>query len=256
MRPGPPPPAAFLAAPIAHRGLHDRSAGRIENSRAAVAAAASAGYGVEVDLQLSADGEAMVFHDHALDRLTAETGPVRARTRAELSRIALAGGGETIPTLAEILDIAGAATPVLVEIKDQGGDFGPEGVGPLEARAAELLAAHPGPVAVMSFNPAAIAEIARRAPSLPRGLVAGPPADFAGATRAEALSRLADLDEAGAGFVSYRWSALPTKETEALRARGLPVLCWTVRSEAEERAARAAADNITFEGYAAALPAR
>ena len=256
MTPGPALPAALRAAPVAHRGLHDRAAGRVENSRAAVAAAADAGYGVEIDLQLSADGEAMVFHDDTLDRLTAERGFVRERSAADLARIALTDGGETIPTLADILALVGAGAPLLVEIKDQGGGFDPRGVGPLEARAAELLAAHPGPVAAMSFNPAAVAEIARRAPRLPRGLVAGPPADFAGAARAEALSRLADFDAVGAGFVSYRWSALPTPETAALRARGLPVLCWTVRSEVEERAARAAADNVTFEGYAPARAAR
>ena len=68
---------AFLTIPLAHRGLHDRAAGVIENSRAAITAAVEAGYGVEIDLQLSADGEAMVFHDDELLRLTPVRGPVR-----------------------------------------------------------------------------------------------------------------------------------------------------------------------------------
>jgi glycerophosphoryl diester phosphodiesterase len=246
-----PLPPAFLGAPIAHRGLHDRAAGRVENSRAAVAAAVAAGYGVEIDLQLSADGEAMVFHDAALDRLTPETGPVRARTAAELARIPLTGGGETIPTLAEILALA--RTPLLVEIKDQGGRFDATGVGPLEARAAALLAAHAGPVAAMSFNPAAVAAVGAAAPGLPLGLVAGHAAEFEGAPRAEALARLAEFETSGAAFVSYHWRSLPTPETAALRGRGVPVLSWTIRSEAEESAARAHSDNITFEGYPARL---
>jgi glycerophosphoryl diester phosphodiesterase len=245
-------PAAFLAAPIAHRGSHDRAAGRIENSRAAIAAAAAAGYAVEIDLQLSADGEAMVFHDPTLDRLTPDSGAVSARTAAELGRIPLAGGGETIPTLAEILALSRA--PLLVEIKDQGGRFDATGVGPLEARAAALVAAHDAPVAIMSFNPAAAAAVAAAAPSLPVGLVAGPAEEYRGAARAEALVRLADFDAVGAAFVSYAWRALPTPETAALRARGVPVLSWTTRSAVQEAAARAHSDNVTFEGYAAVLP--
>jgi glycerophosphoryl diester phosphodiesterase len=253
MTPGPALPAEFLRRPIAHRGFHDRASGRIENSRAALRAAAEAGYAVEIDLQLSADGEAMVFHDAALDRLTPERGALRERSAAELGRIPLSGGGETIPTLAEILALAGD-TPLLVEIKDQGGRFDATGVGPLEARAAALLAAHPGPVAVMSFNPEAVAAVGRATPALPRGLTSGAAADFAGGARAEALARLADVEAVGAAFVSYAWRALPTPETAALRARGVPVLCWTVRSPEEERAARRHADGVTFEGYAATLP--
>ncbi len=248
-----PLPAAFLGPPLAHRGLHDRAAGRVENSRAAVAAAVAGGYGIEIDVQLSADGEAMVFHDAALDRLTPERGPLRARSAAELGGIPLAGGGETIPTLAEILALVGDRAALLVEIKDQGGAFDAAGVGPLEARVAALLAAHRGPVAAMSFNPEAVAAVAARAPALAVGLTAGPAGDFAGADRAEALARLADCDRVGASFVSYRWDALPTPETAALRARGAPLLCWTIRSAEAERAARAHADNVTFEGYPAPL---
>jgi glycerophosphoryl diester phosphodiesterase len=195
----------------------------------------------------------MVFHDAALDRLTGESGPVRARAAAELGRIALTGGDETIPTLAEILALAGDRAALLVEIKDQGGRFDATGVGPLEARVAALLSAHRGPVAAMSFNPESVAEVGRLAPGVARGLVAGPASDFPGAPRAAALARLADFGRVGAGFVSYRAAALPTPETAALRAQGVPVLCWTIRSEAEERAARAHADNVTFEGYAARI---
>ncbi|MEQ3631032.1 MAG: glycerophosphodiester phosphodiesterase family protein, partial [Sulfitobacter sp.] len=72
-------PAAFLDIPLAHRALHDLSAGRPENSRAAVRAAVDAGVGIEIDVQLSADNKAMVFHDYALERLTPERGAVRLR---------------------------------------------------------------------------------------------------------------------------------------------------------------------------------
>ena len=92
-------PDTFLKLPIAHRALHDRAQGRIENSAQAVKAAVAAGYGIEVDLQLSSDGVPMVFHDEALDRLTEESGPIITRTAADLGRIRLKGSADTIPTL-------------------------------------------------------------------------------------------------------------------------------------------------------------
>jgi glycerophosphoryl diester phosphodiesterase len=257
----PPPPAALLGAPVAHRGLHDARRGVVENSRAAVRAAVAAGYGVEIDVQLSADGEAMVFHDEALDRLTDETGALGARPAAALGRVALRGGdGETIPTLGEILALVGGRGALLVEVKDQGGALDATGVGPLETRVAALLGGYAGPVAVMSFNPASVAALARLAPGVARGLVANAAAEYeaAGLTEARraALAALSGFDAAGASFVSYDWRALPTPETARLRAAGAPVLCWTIRSAADEARARAHADNVTFEGYAAAIPAR
>jgi glycerophosphoryl diester phosphodiesterase len=255
--PAPPLPRAFLGAPIAHRGLHDRAAGRVENSRAAAAAAVAAGYGVEIDVQLSADGEAMVFHDDALDRLTGARGALRARGAAELGGIALTGGGgETVPTLAEMLGVVGGRVPLLVEVKDQGGALDATGVGPLEARVAALLGGYAGPVAAMSFNPASVAALARLAPGLPRGLVANAAGDYEepglSPARRAALAALDGFAAAGCGFASYDWRALPAPAAARLRAAGLPVLCWTIRSPAEEAAARAHADNVTFEGY---LPA-
>jgi glycerophosphoryl diester phosphodiesterase len=247
---------AFLGPAIAHRGLHDRAAGRIENSRAAIAAAAAAGYGIEIDLQRSADGEAMVFHDATLDRLTTARGAVRDRTAAELAALALTGGGgETIPTLADALTLAAGRAPLLIELKDQGGTLSADGVGPLEARVAALLADYPGPVAVMSFNPASMVEMRRLAPAIARGLTAGDPGVYddedVATQRKAALAELADWDAAGACFTSYHWRALPTPRTAALRATGTPVLCWTLRNAEDDAAARRNADNVTFEGYAA-----
>lgn len=248
---------AFLRRPLAHRGLHDAAAGVIENSAAAVRAATAAGYGVEIDLQLSADAEAMVFHDDALDRLTEATGLLHARPAAELRRLTLRGGSEGIPTFAEVLEImAGTGLPLLVEIKRQHDDVD---VGPLEARTAELLAGHDGPAAVMSFNPASVLWFRDHAPEIPRGLTAE---DFERDTQAahiapetrRSLAALDTFDEAGADFVSYRWDHLPRPETEALRARGIPVLCWTTRAAAEGRAALRHADNVTFEGYRPETP--
>ena len=105
-------PKAFLRLPIAHRALHDRAAGRPENSRAAVRAAVEAGYGIEIDIQPSADMVPMVFHDYDLRRLTGRAGRTRGLTAAELGRLPLLDSDEGIPTLAEALEwTRGAGRP-------------------------------------------------------------------------------------------------------------------------------------------------
>lgn len=249
-----PLPSAFLKTPLAHRGLHNRSAGVIENSRSAIAAAVEAGYGIEIDLQISSDGEAMVFHDDMLDRVTAETGRVNKLSATALGQVQLTGGGEGIPTLQEVLEIVGGRVPLLVEVKDQSGCLG-EVDGRLERRAAHLLATYKGPVALMSFNPCSVAVCAEAAPDIPRGRVT----DFFSseewtnltADRAAELNRIDDLDSLGASFISHDHRELSMPEVEAARQSGRHILCWTTKSPAEDKAARQIAENVTFETYAA-----
>ena len=247
---GPPLDPAFLTTPIAHRGLHDRAAGVIENSRSAVAAAVEAGYAVEIDLQLSADGEAMVFHDDELTRLTAERGPVRDRTAIELGRIDLDGADEGVPTLAEVLDIVRGASPILIEAKDQSLAL-TEVDGRLERRTARLLAAYDGPVALMSFNPHSVAHFRDAAPEIPRGRVTSAFSEKywsnVAPTRRAELARIDDLETLGASFISHQRSEIDG--AAALKTAGWPVLTWTVRSAEEEAEVRRIADNVTFEGY-------
>lgn len=246
----------FLRLPIAHRGLHDRTAGRVENSRAAVDAAARAGYGVEIDIQASADGEAMVFHDEALNRLTGAPGLVSDHAAAALARVRLSDSDETIPTLAEILRTLDGRTPLLIEVKDQTGALGPE-VGALEVRIAALLDGYSGPVAVMSFNPHSVAAMAETAPGVPRGLTScgfdGPDWSLPDYRRAE-LAALPDIGRTGAAFISHDKADLQNPAVARLKVAGTPVLTWTVRSPSEEAAARRIADNITFERYLPAIP--
>ncbi len=244
----------FLRLPLAHRGLHDRDRGIIENSRAAVEAAAAAGYGIEIDVQRAACGEAMVFHDEALPRLTEAAGLVADYIAAQLAGIRLRGSDETVPTLPEILALVAGRVPLLVEIKDQTGVLGEDGA-QLEARVAECLADYAGPVAVMSFNPHSVAAMAGLAPGIARGLVscAFEDAGLPDYRRAE-LAALGDVRRVGAAFVSHDRRDLANPALLDLKAGGLPVLTWTVRSAEQETAARAIADNITFEGYLPAIP--
>ncbi|MDO9525342.1 MAG: glycerophosphodiester phosphodiesterase family protein [Gemmobacter sp.] len=253
-----PLPADFLRRPLAHRAYHDRAAGRPENSRAAVKAAVDAGYGIEIDLQLSLDGVAMVFHDDDLNRLTMDAGPVRARTAAQLSAIRLRDSIEGIPTFAEILSIVAGKVPLLVEIKDQHDpDHTPMGpvVGKLEAAAAADLAGYRGPVAVMSFNPNSVAEMARLAPDVPRGITTWEyPQDNSEGLSPEVcdhLRAIPDYDRCDASFVSHHWLDLDRPRLAELRTQGAAILCWTIRSAQDEAVARKGADNMTFEGYPA-----
>lgn len=249
-------PSGFLTRPIAHRALHDIKAGKPENSLEAVRAAVEAGYGIEIDIQRSADDVAMVFHDYGLARLTSRTGQVADFTAEELRQIPLRGGQEGIPTLAHVLERVAGAVPLLIEIKDQDGDMGPS-VGPVEASVAKALAGYAGPVAVMSFNPFAVEKMAELAPSVPRGLVT---AAFRGehapisASRLAALRAISSYEALGCGFISHNHRDLGDARVSELKASGAHILCWTVRSPAEEAQARKIADNITFEHYRAPFP--
>ena len=247
---------AFLHEPLAHRALHDVADGRPENSRAAIRAAIRAGYGIEIDLQLSRDQQAMVFHDDDLDRLAKATGPVAARSAAELAATTLRGGDEGVPTLAEVLEIVAGQVPLLIEIKDQDGKMGPN-VGALEKATATLLQGYSGPVAVMSFNPHSVAAMATLAPMVARGLVTSAynPDDWAPlpANVCDLLRDIPDYDRVGASFISHEVADLHRPRVAELRAKGADILCWTVRSPTQEAEARKVAQNITFESYMARL---
>lgn len=252
----PPLPADFLRLPLAHRALHDATAGRPENSRAAVQAAVDAGYGIEIDLQLSADGQAMVFHDETLERLTPAQGWVCQHSAAALAATPLTNGAEGIPTLPEILAIVAGRVPLLIEVKDQ--TLTPGGsIGPLEQATARALAGYAGPVALMSFNPDSVAALAQLCPAIPRGITTGSydPAEYA-PIPPDLCARLRDIpdyDRCEASFISHEAADLARPRVAELQAQGAAILCWTIRSPAAEAAARCIAQNITFEGY---LPPR
>lgn len=247
-------PQAFLDAPIAHRALHDVAQGRPENSRAAIRAAMDAGYGIEIDLQLSHDGEAMVFHDYDMGRLAGRSGPIRQLTSTDAETVALLhGDGEGIPTLPEVLGIVAGRVPLLIELKDQDGAMGTH-IGPLERATAQALRHYSGPVALMSFNPNSVALLADMAPELPRGLVtsAYDPTEWPLSSKVcDHLREIPDFDRTESSFISHEVQDLDRERVAELKHQGIPILCWTVTSAAQESEARKVADNVTFEQYLA-----
>ena len=237
----PAPPAdrvAFLKAqPFAHRGLH--GGGVVENSQAAFRAAVALGHGIELDVQAARDGEAIVFHDATLDRLTDATGDVSARTPAELAQIKLKGTAETLVQLADILKIVGGRVPILVEVKTRDAR-----VAPLCLSVRRAMEGYRGDVAVMSFNPLVGAWFRENAPRVVRGLVV---TEDGKRNLKGGIERWASLAKAKPDFLAYDVRDLPSKFASAARARGLPVLTWTVRNAEAERRAFAHADEAIYE---------
>lgn len=223
----------------AHRGLH--GGGLPENSPAAFAAAIERGMGIECDVQRSADGQALVFHDWELDRLTADSGPVRSRTLAELGAIRLSGGNDTIPTLRQVLDQVAGEVPILIEVKSRRN----LGIAALCLAVKQRLEAYRGPHAVMSFDPRVSHWFARHSPQTVRGLVVTEEGEKG---LRGTLRRHLALWHARPDFLAYDIRDLPSRFAAAQRARGLPVATWTVRSP--ELLARAAqnADAPIVEG--------
>ena len=244
-------PAWLTARPIAHRGLHDRSAGRFENTISAAAAAIAQGCAIECDVQLSADREAMVFHDFTLERLTAESGPVFSRSAQTLQTIAVGGTADRIPGLPAFLDAIAGRVPLICEIKSAfDGDMR------LAERTLEVVKTYAGPIALKSFDPAVIRYLRRIAPAgLPLGIVAeahyaDPEWDSLSPGLKRDLAALAHFGETRPDFLSFWVEDLPHAAVTLMRAGlGRPVMSWTVRTPEQRARATRWADQMVFEGF-------
>ena len=242
-------PAWLTARPIAHRGYHDAAAGRLENTLPAAEAAIARNFPIECDLQLTADGEAVVFHDDTLERLTEASGPLAARTLAEVRAVRFRNNDARIPTLEELLDLVDGRVGLVIELKSRfSGDRR------LEAAVAPVLAAYTGPAVVMSFDPASMTAMRRLAPTLPRGMLADRfrAADWPALSTGQrfAYATMAAAAAVLPSFAAYDVTALPASPPLALRHFfGLPLLTWTVRTPAERAIARQWADQMIFEGF-------
>ncbi|MGO9674525.1 MAG: glycerophosphodiester phosphodiesterase family protein [Methylocella sp.] len=243
-------PAWLTARPIAHRGLHGKARGLIENTRAAAKAAIAQSYAIECDIQLARDGEAVVFHDFTLERLTHAKGRVDQYSADELAAIAFRACGETIPRLSVFLDEIAGRTPLIIEIKS-----GFDGDERLAARLLAVLSGYSGPAAVKSFDPVVLAFIRAEGLDRPLGLVAQ--AHYGASEWPELtprqrveLATLRDFSAIRPDFLSWHVGDLPHATPELCRAGiGMPVMTWTVRSEDDRARAAIWADQMIFEGF-------
>ena len=240
----------LTARPIAHRGLHDAAREIIENTAAAVLAAIEGGYGIEVDLQISVDGEAMVHHDDVLGRLTDGAGRLDRFSAAELKRIAFRGSAERMMTLGDLCDLVDGRATMLLELKSL---F--DGDGRLPARVAALLSGYSGPVAPMSFDPFHLKLLRQKAPHLPRGIVAAkyrphPYWDLMPAWLRYGMASLLPALTARPHFVAYAAGDLPAfAPLFARHILCLPLLTWVVRTDPELRRVARWTDQVIFEGF-------
>ncbi|SDG79026.1 glycerophosphodiester phosphodiesterase family protein [Pelagibacterium luteolum] len=239
--------------PIAHRGLHDKTSGVIENSASAFEAAIARGFGIECDLQLSADGEAVVFHDPVLDRLVGQTGAMRDVTAAEICAMPLLGSAtHDCPQtfLAFLNQIAGRA-PLVVELKHQAD---PEETQRLAARVAECIAGYNGDLVIKSFDPKMLIAVRKARYSGPLGIITYgyDRPDWYGdmpASQRFVLRHLLHYPVSRFTFISCERTALPLPAIRLFRALGQKVMSWTIKSPAEATNARHHADQIVFEGF-------
>ncbi|MGO9004554.1 MAG: glycerophosphodiester phosphodiesterase family protein [Beijerinckiaceae bacterium] len=262
----------LVARPIAHRGLHTKSRGLdhdelvrdaggkpvptfphpalVENSLAAAAAAMGKTYAIECDVQMTKDGEAFVFHDETLDRLTLAHARARDLTAHEITQITYRDGEGTIPLFTDFLSAVAGRVPLIVEIKSR---F--EGDMRLATRVAALIADYSGPLALQSFDPAVLVHFRNSAPARPLGLIAQAGygeaewPDLSDETR-RALTTFSDYAQARPDFLAWNLADLPHAVAMLWRTgMGLPLLTWTVRDVTQADLAARFADQMIFEGF-------
>jgi glycerophosphoryl diester phosphodiesterase len=249
-------PAWLTQRPIAHRGLHNKAKGVIENTLQAAQAAIARGFAIECDLQMSADGEAIVFHDETLDRLTDASGPLAAMNAAGIAKLRIRGADEPPPAFAAFLAAVGGRTPIICELKSRfDGDWR------IADRVAALAGSYDGPLAFKSFDHDLAAHLHLRRPQMrrpngpcPIGLLAQ--ASYDGADwailSAEQKRDWTDFDHfdlARPDFLSWNVNDLPHKIPFLVKQlTGAPVMAWTVRTAPQREAAQKWADQIVFDG--------
>jgi glycerophosphoryl diester phosphodiesterase len=243
-------PDWLTARPVAHRGLHDISRGIIENMPAAVSAAVAHDFSIEVDIQLSADGEAMVHHDDALGRLTDGTGALSQHTAAQLRQVVFNDTPEKMMSLGDLCALVAGRVPLVIEVKSH---F--DGDRKLVARMAQVLASYQGPAVGMSFDPDQVLALRDAMPNLPRGIIAQRNYDddywdkLTQAQRDEMLY-LRHGFRTRPHFVAYWVDQLPAPAPWIARnIFGCPLLTWTVRTPAQRETAARYADQMIFEGF-------
>jgi glycerophosphoryl diester phosphodiesterase len=243
-------PDWLTARPVAHRGLHDAARGIMENMPAAARAAITGNFAIECDIQLTADGEAMVHHDNALGRLTEGSGALLGKTAAELKAVKFKNTAERMMSLSDLCALVAGRVPLVIEVKSH---F--DGNRSLVSRMAEVLATYSGPAVGMSFDPDQVLALRELIPSRPRGIVAEREYTEdewpeASAAQRRGMTHLRHAFRTRPHFVAYWIDELPAAAPWIARnIFGLPLLTWTVRTPEQRARAARHADQMIFEGF-------
>ena len=238
----------LVARPIAHRGFHDEAKGLVENCEAAFANAIKHGFSIETDLQITADGEAVVFHDDTVERVLDGKGSVKSLTVKQLKAMNYRGGKDRIQTLAELLEQVAGRTTLLIELKTHW-----DGDEALTRRALDVLQNYTGPYAIMSFDPDMIACAAVISPYTVRGITADRVTDAyynpLSVARRLDMQLFNHLPRTKPHFVSFDSGGFPYAPVDQIRSQGHPILTWTIESKQQAAHALRYSDQITFQNY-------
>ncbi len=243
-------PDWLTARPVAHRGLHDGARGIVENMPGAIRCAIDGNFSIEVDIQLAADGEAMVHHDDALGRLSEGSGALLGKTSSELKAVTFKDTSEHMMSLGDLCALVNGRVPLVIEVKSH---F--DGDRKLVTRMAEVLASYPGPVVGMSFDPDQVLALRETMPALPRGIIAQRDYhdDYWKKLTPEQRNGMLHLRHAfrtRPHFVAFWVEQLPAPAPWIARhVFGLPLLAWTVRTPEQRQRAARYADQMIFEGF-------
>ena len=225
---------------VAHRGLHN--AERPENSLPAFQAAVDAGYTIECDIHLTADGEVVVFHDDTLTRMCETDGDVESQTLDTLKSLCLKNSNERIPTLRELLDLVDGRVPLLIEFKLRGLN-----AAPLCEAAEAILKDYQGDYIVQSFYPTVLQWYKKHCPQVCRGQLAEP---FLNESFKHKLSGCLLFNVlARPDFVSYGRHGAWHPCFHLCSWLGAQPIGWTFRSQAEIDADRKTFEGFIFEGF-------
>ncbi|WP_299216713.1 glycerophosphodiester phosphodiesterase family protein [uncultured Dokdonia sp.] len=238
-------PTWLISTPIAHRGLHDGNHKIPENSLSAFAKAIKEKYPIELDVQIIKDGTVIVFHDADLKRACSNPKKTKHLRQEELTTHTLFKTTQTIPTLQEVLDFVNGQVPLLIELKTH--RFSKK----LEKNTLLLLKKYEGEVALQSFNRSSVKWLSKQNHNYPVGQLAEP------SLAIQPLNYIYNYLQLNKNmrpdFVAYDIDDLTNKRVSYFKEKGVPILLWTVRNQAQIDRYATLFDNIIFEGFTPSL---
>lgn len=230
----------------AHRGLFDNTTDAPENSIAAFRKAVEAGYGIELDVQLSKDNIPVVFHDASLKRMCGVDGHVWEYTLAELKQMRLAGSPAAIPTFEEALTAIGRKVPIIVEYK----------LDVVQTKVCELandlLEQYKGPYCIECFHPLALIWYRRHRPDVVRGQLCQSywkERQFRGKLRFLLMSLLVSNVATRPDFIAFRHQDASNLSRRLCRRFGALSIAWTIKSREEYERAKDSFDLFIFDSF-------
>lgn len=235
----------YRSTKYAHRGLHGEGAS--ENSLTAFRRAVELGFGIELDVRLSSDGELVVHHDDTLLRVAGIDKRVSELSAGELREVKLGDTDDYVPTFREVLELVRGRVPLLIEIKMAPGE---------DATAERFLLeieGYSGDYIVESFNPKALAIVRRARPDILLGFLSmeySKTRQFGGKAVYRSLEYLLSNVMYRPNFIAYDKTGADKRYLRLVkRLFGVPFFAWTVKSPDEEKKCEGLFDSVIFEQY-------